>query len=112
MSWTKGRVNTFITGVLRQGFRRWPAKFEALKEACVGERINKATGRKARHYKCAKCRKLFPKAGVQVDHVLPVVDPKTGWVSWDTYIERLYCAKTNLQVMCRKCHKTKTKAER
>lgn len=56
--------------------------------------------------KCCKCRgggKLY------ADHILPVVDPKTGFLDWNTYISRLFDG--TLQPLCEKCHKTKSKAE-
>ncbi len=111
-TWTAGRFKSFITSALRGGFTRYPPKFEVLKNAFVSKKTNKATGRQASHYKCAKCKKQFVAKDVQVDHKEPVVDPAVGFVSWDTYIERLYCTVDNLQVLCRACHSAKTKAER
>lgn len=109
--WTDARLKAFIVGALRHGFRRYPAKFIALKNASTGIRVNKATGRKAAHYRCASCKKLFPRTGVQVDHRVPVVG-KQGFVDWNTYIERMFCDVDNLQVLCKKCHKAKTQNER
>lgn len=64
------------------------------------------------HFKCADCCKEFPHKEVQVDHKKPVVDPKVGFVDWDTFIERLYVTASKMQVLCTTCHKVKTKAER
>lgn len=109
--WTEGRYNSFITSVLRGGMRRWPPKWQALKEAYVDTRVGKS-GRKAKHYKCAGCKLAFPSTLVQVDHCDPVVDPVVGFVSWDEYIARLYCRVSNLQVLCKPCHTKKTKKEK
>lgn len=49
---------------------------------------------------------------MQVDHIKPVVDPNTGFTSWDDFIERLYCEKENLQVLCTTCHDRKTLKEK
>lgn len=76
------------------------------------KRKNIKTGRLAQHYLCAACKGEYPAKEVSVDHIEPVVDPKIGWVSWDVFIERLFCAADNLQCLCIKCHKTKTKLER
>ncbi len=111
-SWTEGRYRTFITTLVRRGFTRYPPRYEVLKSAFTSKKINKKTGRICSHYKCAKCRKAFPTTEVQVDHINPVVDPVVGFVSWDVYIERLYCTKDNLQVLCLTCHKAKTAIER
>lgn len=110
--WTDGRMRSFITSTIRAGFRRYPPKFEVLKMALVGKMENKKTGRIASHYLCAECKGHFPNKEIQVDHILPVVDPKKGFISWDVFIERLFCTKENLQVLCLKCHKEKSKQER
>ena len=112
MNWTEGRIKGFIVSVLRAGARRWPPKYEVLDEACVGKKINEKTGRMAKHYVCADCGKEFPSKDVEVDHILPVVDPTDGFIDWNTFISRLYCTKDNLQVLCTTCHKRKTKLER
>jgi 5-methylcytosine-specific restriction endonuclease McrA len=110
--WTDGRIKGFITSVLRAGARRWPPKFETLADACVGQKVNWKTGRVAKHYTCNACKQEFTSKDVEVDHISPVVDPSTGFVDWDTFIARLYCPKENLQVICKPCHKIKSKEER
>lgn len=111
-NWTPARVKAFITSVLRAGYRKWPPKYETLKEASVGKKLNKATKRMAEHYVCAACKKEYPSKEVNVDHRIPVVCPVEGFVSWDVFIERLFCGKDNLQVLCSDCHTKKTNEER
>lgn len=111
-SWTVGRYRAFVTSVVRGGFRRFPNKFVVLKNAFVGKFINKKTGRDAAHYVCASCGKQYVAKDVQVDHISPVVSSTEGFVSWDRFIERLYCDVSNLQVLCTSCHKEKTASER
>lgn len=110
--WTEGRIRSFITSTLRGGLRRWPPKWEVLKEAKIGKKINEKSGRLAEHYLCAKCKKVYISKDVQVDHINPVVDIKKGFTTWDEFIKRLYCEKKDLQVLCIKCHKEKTAKER
>ena len=110
--WTDGRIKGFITSVIRGGFRRWPPKFHVLSEAKQGKRTNETTGRMAEHYACSTCNSSFPAKEVQVDHIEPVVDPKVGFIDWDTFISRLFCEAENLQVLCKSCHSKKTKQER
>lgn len=109
--WTPARYHAFIVSVLRSGTRRYPPKFETLNEAKTEKKKNKATGRLAQHYLCARCQYDFPATAVQVDHIKPVVDPAKGFTTWDTYIKRLYCGKKNFQVLCKPCHVLKTKEE-
>ena len=110
--WTEGRLKSFITSTLRGGFRRYPPKYDSLKEAQVGKKINSKSQRLAMHYKCNRCKEAFPAKEVQVDHILPVVCPKKGFESWDIFIARLFCSSDNLQVLCKVCHGIKTKDER
>jgi 5-methylcytosine-specific restriction endonuclease McrA len=110
--WTPARKKAFIISVLRSGSRRWPQKYETLNEAKTEKKINKATGRLAQHFLCKGCSKEFPAKLVQVDHVKPVVDPAIGFQNWDTFIERLFCDKGNLQVLCKACHDFKTSLEK
>jgi len=109
--WTEGRLRSFLTGVLRSGYRRWPPKYQALKKALVGRKINLKTGRMGYHYQCNSCKQEFPTKEVQVDHINPIVDPNKGFVSWDEVINRLFCPVEELQVLCSECHSIKTKSE-
>lgn len=109
--WTEARKHAFIVSVLRAGTRRWPPKYECLNEAKTEKKINTATGRMAQHYACAICGEDFPNSMVEVDHIEPVVGTE-GFSTWDTYIEQMFCPKENLQVVCKPCHKIKTKGER
>ena len=112
IEWTEGRLKSFITSTLRGGMRRYPPKWQVLKEACVGKQVNDKTKRLGFHYRCAKCKKFHPSKDVQVDHKKPVVDPVKGFVSWDVFIARLFCDKKNLQVLCKNCHAVKTNKEK
>lgn len=96
--------------MLRGGTSRYPEKYETLKEARTEKKINVKTGRVAQHFKCALCNNEFPAKDIQVDHKIPVVGPE-GFISWDLFIERLYCEKDNFQVVCRPCHKEKSVLE-
>ena len=110
--WTEGRFRAFITSTLRGGFRKYPPKYEVLKEALWGKKLNSKTGRQCIHYTCASCKLEYPAKEVNVDHINPVVCPKEGFIDWDTFVKRLFCSKDNLQVLCSKCHTKKTKQER
>ena len=111
-TWTQARFASFIKSALRAASRRWPQKHEALKKACVGKRINKATGKDVFHYKCAACSELFKAVDVQVDHIDPVVSVEKGFEGWNVYIERMFCEADGYQVLCKTCHSIKTANER
>ena len=109
--WTEARYSSFIKSLLRQGTRKWGPIQECLKNARV------ARG----EYLCNGCRERVPKSvldpetrkrvnNVHVDHIEPVV-PVTGWVSWDSCINNMFCEAENLQVLCHSCHKEVTDEE-
>ena len=110
--WTEARWRSFVISALRSATRRYPPRNRALKKAFVKRQISKVSGRLAMHYKCAICNKLVTSTNVQIDHIVPVVDPVKGFVSWDEYINRMYCEEDNFQVLCKPCHLKKTKKER
>ena len=111
VEWTPAKRHSFIVSVLRAGTRRWPAKYEALAEAYVGQKINVKTGRLCKHYRCAIKGEDFPSSEVSVDHIEPVIT-KEGFTTWDSFINRLFCGKENLQVLSKEAHDKKTKQER
>jgi 5-methylcytosine-specific restriction endonuclease McrA len=110
--WTPARKKAFIVSILRGGSRRYPPKYETLNEAKTEKKINKASGRLAQHFLCAECSKEFPAKLIQVDHIEPVVDPAIGFQDWNSFIERLFCDKGNLQTLCKACHAVKTAQEK
>ena len=62
-------------------------------------------------YKCAHCGEIFARKDTAVDHIDPVVNPETGFTTWDDHIERLFCGVGGLQVLCKSCHTIKSNAE-
>lgn len=111
MQWSEGRIHGFIVNTLRYGSRKWPAKFETLEEAKTERKINPKSGKLAQFYLCNRCKEEYTNKDVEVDHIDPVVDPKVGFVDWNTYIQRLFSPRENYQVLCKTCHKAKTKEE-
>lgn len=110
--WTAARMASFIKGGLRTLSRKWPQKYEAIKNALVGRKLDPATGKLSNRYRCAGCAKIFKLADVQVDHIDPVVSIEDGFIDWNEYISRMFCEADGLQVLCSACHSTKTQNER
>lgn len=109
--WTEARFNGFIKSLLRKGTQRWGPKNEVVKEARVDKGV----------YHCKGCDTNVPVTvkvngkrirNVFVDHIDPIIDPEVGFVSWDEYIEQMFCEKDNLQMLCLECHSKKTAEER
>jgi 5-methylcytosine-specific restriction endonuclease McrA len=110
--WTPARLKSFIISGLRAASSRYPPKFEAKKAAFTEKKINKKTGRECSHYICADCKQEYPSGEVAVDHRVPVVDPKTGFTTWDDFVTRLFCSVDNFQILCETCHQRKTNEEK
>lgn len=104
------KLRNFIISQLRGSFRKYPIKYEVLREAATEKKVNPDTGRVAQHYRCNGCKKEFVQSSVQVDHIVPVMKA-TGFDTWDDYINSLFCSKDNLQVLCLGCHRIKTNNE-
>lgn len=61
-------------------------------------------------YLCAQCKLIFPRKEIQIDHIEPVT-PLTGWVDLDTFVTRLKVSATEMQAICKTCHKKKSGVE-
>lgn len=110
--WTEAKFHSFVKSGLRGLSRKWPPKYETINSAYVGQLINPSSGRMAKHYTCAMCAGKFVAAKIQVDHINPIIDPEVGFTSWDDVVNKMFCEKENLQVLCKDCHKKKTAEER
>lgn len=87
---------------MRRVFRWSPERRAALEKQKRGKDV----------FLCELCAYEFPKDGVAVDHISPVVDVRRGFSGWDEYVQRLFCNRTGLQVLCKAtCHAAKTKRE-
>jgi 5-methylcytosine-specific restriction endonuclease McrA len=93
--------NGWLRNVLRKAFYRSKARTTAFKMARLDRGL----------YNCAKCHKIFGCKEIKVDHITPVIEPRFGFVNWDTYISRLFCDASNLQILCDQCHRIKTNEE-
>lgn len=109
--WTEARFNSFIKSLLRQGTRRWGPINEVKKDARIARGV----------YRCAECKEAVAPTtregskrvqNIFVDHIEPIIDPTKGFTTWDECIDRMFCEKENLQLLCKSCHDAKSKLER
>lgn len=101
---TEARFDSFIKSMLRSGTMRWKPKYDAIRRRFVKNGINPATGRPCKLHSCECCGQLFPQGEIKADHIRPVVDPEKGFVSWDEYIERMFCEADGFRAICQPCH--------
>lgn len=125
----KWNQEAVIRGALRRAFSRSPVVQEVKKAVRKEEKQYNKDGSLAKkpavRFQCAACKKWFMGKDVAVDHVSPVISTDEAKESWDQFIEKLFCAKENLQVLCSfklkdkdkhggqpSCHHVKTQTER
>lgn len=107
------KYNQFSTifGALRRCWSRHPRKRAILHKA---KHPTICGPRGGSQYICASCRETFGLGAVNVDHIEPVVPINTlsKDMSWDEIIGRMFnCSDDNLQVLCKECHKEKSREE-
>lgn len=107
---TESQYWSAIRSALRSKFRYWKPATQALKAA---ERPSKSTNKRLKYeYKCAKCGKWFKRADVQIDHIIPCGSLRCA-DDIQAFLERLTPEDSAaFQVLCKKHHSEKTKAER
>lgn len=105
-------LNTIVKGSLRKAFARWPVAGEVREEA-IHPTIKGPRGGK--QYICSDCKNTFGITKIAVDHIDTVIplDKTIEDMTLDEVVERMFCEKSNLQVLCKEiCHKKKTAEER
>lgn len=105
-----------IRGALRRTFSRSPiireVLFKVRREIPKYNKDGSRAKKDAVQYKCNVCATYVGSTMVSVDHINPVVSVTEGFIDFNTFILRLFCDASNLQVVCDSCHNTKTQAER
>lgn len=105
-----------IRGALRRTFSRSPiireVLFKVRREVPKYNQDGSRSKKDAVQYRCNVCQTYVGSTKVSVDHISPVVSVVEGFLDFNTFIERLFCDQSNLQVICDPCHNTKTQAER
>jgi 5-methylcytosine-specific restriction endonuclease McrA len=95
------KLKNYVIHILRRASLRWKPRNAAFKAARVGYG----------EYVCSNCGQIKRRKEVQLDHVIPVIDPKEGYKNLDTYAERLLVPQEGWAVLCIECHDVKTKQE-
>lgn len=106
---TESAFWSFIRSALRQKSRWWKPITECKLQA---KRAYKGTNKRQKfEYQCKACKGWFPEKQINVDHIKPAGSLNCAQ-DLPGFVERLFCEQDNLQVLCEKCHDTKTKLEK
>lgn len=107
------KERNLVKGAIRRVFSRSELRREVLAAAIMDLPKDPNRPRVTKWALCSICRKIEAAYMMEVDHIHPVVplDKSLEELSWDILIERLWCNPMDLQVVCKECHKAKSKAE-
>lgn len=84
-------LQQFLIPKLRRAWLQHPPRNQAKIDARISRGL----------YQCAKCKLEFKSKEVEVHHIHPI----NKFENWEIFIERLFCEKGDLMVLCKSCHK-------
>lgn len=107
------KERNLLKGSLRRLFSRSDIRRSVIDDSRITGYHNLDRPRVTKWSYCSDCNKNVPTYLMECDHIEPII--KIGEalenLSWDTVIERIWCAKDNLRAVCKDCHKIKSKKE-
>lgn len=101
-----------IKGALRRVFSRSQLRRDALAKAII-QHSDSTRPRVTKWGRCTECKEPTALYQLEIDHREPLIPLglTLADLSWDTIITRLWCDISNLDPLCKDCHKRKSKAE-
>ena len=93
-------------------FSRSDLRREVIQEAKI-DHYDAERPRVTKWVRCFICKEPTAAYQAQVDHKIPVIGINVDFqgMSWDELVDRLWCFKENLDVVCLPCHQLKSKDE-
>jgi len=99
---------------VRSAIRKTFSRSAIYKDFLESKKIEWYAGKRRRvSYMCNHCKAKYSKKDIQVDHIVPI-----GHGVYNSlkdayrYSVLVFCDASNLQVLCKPCHKLKTAEER
>lgn len=87
----------YIKAALRRTWGRSKQRRDALNVAKISYGL----------YQCEQCKSHTRRKDINVDHIIAI----GKFTTFDIYIEKLFCETSGLRVLCKACHKIKTKSD-
>lgn len=104
---------SLVKNSVRSAIRKSFSRSEQYKSFLNANRIEWYAGRRKRvSFKCAICEDKYGRGDIQVDHINPI--GKGVYSSLEDamrFFKLVYCTHDNLQILCKPCHKVKTRGE-
>jgi 5-methylcytosine-specific restriction endonuclease McrA len=113
-------MNTRITpkdrALLKSAINRVFSRSElrrSILNAAIIEHSDPSRPRVKTWFRCEACKNPEAKSYAEVDHIKPKIgfNEKFEDLALDEYVDRVWCSEKNLQALCKKCHKEKSKGE-
>ena len=106
-TWTEAEYFSRIRSALRRVFRYFKPMYKALE---LASRPSQSSNKKLKkEYQCAHCKKWFPRAKVQIDHIIEAGSLRT-YEDIVPFVQRLTSENvSDYQLLCTTCHLSKTK---
>ncbi len=111
------RLTAKDRGLIKGSIRRAFARSELRRSVLADAKISHSDPKRPRvktWYKCAGCNQPFAQHQLAVDHRIPVIPVNSSLeeMTWDDLVNRMWCDKKDLQVLCDTCHTVKTNEEK
>jgi 5-methylcytosine-specific restriction endonuclease McrA len=99
-----------VLNAIRKSFTKNSPEYAAI----LNKSLAKAVGPKGgARYHCAKCKNVFQRKEVQIDHISPMIPVGVSPVNMtlEEVYRRCWVLSGQLQVLCKECHSAKSKIE-
>ena len=114
---TEAEYFQWLRGQMRKAWSRHPIKIEFMKskrvKAPIGKRIDKLTGlpKEVWAQTCVQCKLQHPQTNTEVDHIMRAGSFR-NWQECEAWLMGLMQINfSELQILCKPCHKIKSYAE-
>lgn len=99
---------------VRSAIRKAFTRSDYYKEFLAMHRIEWYAGKRKRvSYECKKCKEKVSSSDINVDHIIPIGRGVYNGIEDAHYFYSLvFCPYSNLQILCKTCHKQKSAQER
>ena len=106
----KNLCKNAVRSAIRQTFTR----SDHYKEFLQSKRIEWFKGKRKRvSYRCEDCQELFSSTEINVDHIQPIGKGVYEEIrDAEAFYDLVFCDHSNLQILCKTCHKKKSAHER
>lgn len=101
-----------LKGAVRRVFSRSDLRRSIISAAAI-KHSDASRPRVRKWGRCAICKTPTAQYQLEVDHIVPIIPLTKSLeeISWDELVNGVWCKESDLQAVCKICHKLKTKEE-